>query len=182
MDTKTKIKDAAYRLFEKYPFSEITSSQIIKEAHVSRRTFYNHFPDKYELMYNYYEDLIVMRVFGHLGMPITLSPEKWEDYNTIFFDLLKERHTFYKNMTSSSEDNSEFTKFIYRYAVNFYGSLRKRCKQKEKLSNLEEVMIRAFCAAFISIVKDFMDPKKQVSSQQATAVLKRIIPAEYRQY
>lgn len=182
MDTKTKIKEAAYALFEKQPFDEITTSQIIKEAQVSRRTFYNYFPDKYELMYNYYEDLIVIRVFGHLGMPISLSRENWEDYNTIFFDLLKERHSFYKNMTASNEDTSDFIKFIYGYAINFYQNLRKRYKHTESLSTLEEVTIRSFCSAFISIVKDFMDPKKQLSSQQATTILKRIIPAEYRQY
>ena len=69
MDTKSKIKEAAYRLFEKESFSRITCSQIINESGVSRRTFYNHFPDKYELMYNYYEDLIVDRLFGPAGMP-----------------------------------------------------------------------------------------------------------------
>ena len=182
MDTKSKIKEAAYRLFEKESFSHITCSQIINESGVSRRTFYNHFPDKYELMYNYYEDLFVDRLFGPAGMPPSLNAETWEKFSNVFFDLLQERHTFYNNMTSTPDDKSEFTKFIYGYAVNFYSNLRKRHKNREHLASTEKVTIRAFCAAFISLVRDFMNPKMELTSQQATAILKRMIPAEYRQY
>ena len=85
-------------------------------------------------------------------------------------------------MTSTPDDKSEFTKFIYGYAVNFYSNLRKRHKNREHLAPTEKITIRAFCAAFISLVRDFMDSKMELTSQQATAILKRMIPAEYRQY
>ncbi|MCF0154510.1 MAG: TetR/AcrR family transcriptional regulator [Veillonella sp.] len=181
MDTKTKIKETAYRLFENHPFSAITTSRIIKESGVSRRTFYNHFPDKYELMYNYYEDLIVVRVFGNLGMPTKLTAETWAQYNTVFFELLKERQSFYSNVNENDENN-DFQKFIYGYAVNFYKGLRQRHKQREQLTMVEQTVIHAFSAAFISVVKDLMDPKSQLTPAQATEVLKQIIPEGYRQY
>ena len=53
MDTKGIITKAAYELFEEVPFEDITVQVILDRAHVSRRTFYKYYMDKYELMHQY---------------------------------------------------------------------------------------------------------------------------------
>lgn len=48
--TQTQIKTSFLKLLKKEPFEKITISQITKPVYLSRRTFYTHYVDKYELM------------------------------------------------------------------------------------------------------------------------------------
>ncbi|MBQ3050267.1 MAG: helix-turn-helix transcriptional regulator, partial [Clostridia bacterium] len=52
--TRLTILHAFDRLVERVGFSKITVSMLVKEAGVSRATFYRYFKDKYDVMnYNY---------------------------------------------------------------------------------------------------------------------------------
>ncbi|MDI6666725.1 TetR/AcrR family transcriptional regulator C-terminal domain-containing protein [Leuconostoc falkenbergense] len=48
--SEEKIRVAFKSLLYSNGFKKITVSQIIKLAHINRSTFYDHYPDKYELM------------------------------------------------------------------------------------------------------------------------------------
>lgn len=48
--TKQSLINAFFHLVSKKDFEKITISDITKEAHVNRATFYAHFNDKYELL------------------------------------------------------------------------------------------------------------------------------------
>ena len=53
---KLAIADAMKRLMREMPIEKITTNRILENAHVSRRSFYRYFKDKYELLewiYNY---------------------------------------------------------------------------------------------------------------------------------
>lgn len=59
--TKTYIKKALITLLKNYKFNLITINQIIKEAEITRSTFYRYYEDKYDLL-NVIEEEIIDRI------------------------------------------------------------------------------------------------------------------------
>ena len=55
INVKETLADALIRLSAAKPISRITVQDIVNECNTSRRTFYNHFHDKYELINWIYE-------------------------------------------------------------------------------------------------------------------------------
>jgi AcrR family transcriptional regulator len=49
-EIRSRIEEAAYRLFREQGIEETSIEQICVEADVARRTFYGHFPNKHSLM------------------------------------------------------------------------------------------------------------------------------------
>lgn len=61
--TNTYIKKALITLLKDYKFNLITINQIIKEAEITRSTFYRYYEDKYDLL-NVIEEDIIDRIKG----------------------------------------------------------------------------------------------------------------------
>ncbi|MBF7025516.1 TetR/AcrR family transcriptional regulator [Staphylococcus kloosii] len=59
--TNTYIKKALITLLKDYKFNLITINQIIKEAEITRSTFYRYYEDKYDLL-NVIEEEIIDRI------------------------------------------------------------------------------------------------------------------------
>ena len=49
-EIRSRIEEAAYRLFKRYGIDETSIEQICIEADVARRTFYGHYPNKHALL------------------------------------------------------------------------------------------------------------------------------------
>lgn len=49
-ETRARIEDAAYALFQRQGIDETSIEMICREADVARRTFYSHFPNKHALL------------------------------------------------------------------------------------------------------------------------------------
>ena len=50
LEIRTRIEEAAYRLFQRHGIEETSIEQICQEADVARRTFYGHFTNKHALL------------------------------------------------------------------------------------------------------------------------------------
>ena len=48
--TEAAIQDALLRLLSEQPFDKITVTQLVDECQITRRTFYYHYSDLYELL------------------------------------------------------------------------------------------------------------------------------------
>ena len=55
--TKNLIYNTLIELMKDKTFEEIKVSDICKEAHINRSTFYNNFNDKYDLLFSLFHDL-----------------------------------------------------------------------------------------------------------------------------
>lgn len=55
--TRKKIYHALGELMQETPFDKVTVSDIMKKAGVSRKTFYNHYQDKIDLVQEYQKEL-----------------------------------------------------------------------------------------------------------------------------
>lgn len=56
MNVRKNIIDSTIRLIQKHNFKNISVNMIIKEAEVSRSTFYRYFIDKYDVINHFYKD------------------------------------------------------------------------------------------------------------------------------
>lgn len=48
--TEAAIQDAFLKLLSEQPFDKITVTQLVEECQITRRTFYYHYSDLYELL------------------------------------------------------------------------------------------------------------------------------------
>jgi AcrR family transcriptional regulator len=55
--TKQNLYNALGRLLQEKSFDKITVSEIVKEAHTTRKTFYNHYQDKIDMVQEYQTNL-----------------------------------------------------------------------------------------------------------------------------
>ena len=55
--TKANLYRGLMELMKDQTFEEIKVSDICKEAHINRSTFYNNFNDKYDLLFSLFHDL-----------------------------------------------------------------------------------------------------------------------------
>lgn len=105
--TKKAIADGFKRLMKEKRFEKITISDIAKECHLNRQTFYYHFQDKYELVnWIYYNEAIV-------GLTTNLTLHTWPQCICDMLTIMKREDYFYQNslMTAGRE---EFQSYFFR--------------------------------------------------------------------
>lgn len=97
---KRALSDALRKLMREKPFSSISTTEICKLAGISRRSFYHHFPDKYELLnWTYYDAFHTIPKEGY---------RTWDYFPSICRHLYEDR-AFYSNAFAVSGQNSFLT-------------------------------------------------------------------------
>ena len=97
--TKKALAEGLKYHLRKVPFSKITVDDICKTANVSRRNFYRHFKDKYELLNWLYDDEFCSTVVERDDKTI------WDYFPDICRHLYHDR-VFYLNAFSVTGQNS----------------------------------------------------------------------------
>ena len=114
--TKARLRDAMTQLLHEKPFDQITTTELVKVAKISRSGFYTHYQDKYEMIDQYQKTLIntIQYVFekndGDLQKTM-LETYEFLDNNEIYAALLsengsKEIHQFMQAKLKSMIEHS----------------------------------------------------------------------------
>lgn len=172
MDTRHIIIDAAFRVLERKPFDEIIVQDFLDEAKVSRKTFYNYFRDKYELMYLYYEDYatnsVLKRYDGH----------NWCSLVEDLFTFILDKRVFFKNISGTVGPES-FWEFFFHYSFEFYKSVLLKNKHRNTLTPQEHFIIVGICSSDQSIVKEYLKDNKGLTPKDLAQLICDLIPEEY---
>ena len=94
-----RLAEALARLMEKQAFDDITTSDILEQAKVSRSTFYRRYHDKYDLLTRNYQELLDQSIFR---IPDGMS---YRDAFCELYTSLKAYPSFFRNALSSNEPN-----------------------------------------------------------------------------
>lgn len=90
--TERAIKSSFLKLIEDNSISKVTVKDIIREAEINRSTFYAHYEDKYDLLYQIEQELL--EKFDHVEVNMDLRHENMEEQFKILMEsrakLLKE--------------------------------------------------------------------------------------------
>lgn len=104
---KIRIMDAFEELLRKKPLSRITVEEIIKQADVSKPTFYRYFQDKYDLACRWHE---------HLHSPIHEKYNNDHDYRKMFMATCRKMRE-YKDVYVSLFENPFSQNSFYEFCV-----------------------------------------------------------------
>lgn len=97
METKLKLADALKAIVKQKSLEKITVQDIVKEANVTRQTFYRHFQDKYDLL-NWYFEKLVQTSFQQMGVS-----DSFLDGLTKKFTFIKKEYSFFHAAFTSKD-------------------------------------------------------------------------------
>lgn len=134
---------SSFRLLMKdHEFDDISVSQIAEGAHITRRAFYNHFKDKYNL---------VNRILENDIFPYVLSVtniNEWYKGSIFICNYLKTNQDYYRKIITLNQQNclwEEFHKLTEnQMAILIPQALYGRSISKEDVSFLTEYYYDAY--------------------------------------
>ena len=109
--TEKSLAESFKKLMLKYPVNKITVKQVTDESGVTRRTFYNHFIDIYELLEWIYEHEVIEELEGYNNL------NGWKEaINLVLQYTLNNRKICLNVFNSLGRDHLE--KFLYNIFYN----------------------------------------------------------------
>jgi probable dihydroxyacetone kinase regulator len=152
--TKGAIALAMKQLMEQVPFNLITTADIMDKCGISRKTFYYHFRDKYEVVNWIFSTEIVD------GILESTTYENWMNGSFKLCRYILENKTFYKNAVGASGQNC-FIQFLHTLTEM---QVKKLCRDElekgilteDDFTFLVEFYYHAFLGVFVKWVRDDM--------------------------
>lgn len=100
INVKETLADSLIKLTKTKPISKITVQDIVTECNTSRRTFYNHFQDKYELINWIYESK------SNEILSCFTDSKSWYECLIDIYNYFYSNKTYFMNISSFSGQNS----------------------------------------------------------------------------
>ncbi len=172
--TQKAIVEAFNTLIYKYDFEKISVDMIIREADISRSTFYRYFRDKYEVMNVNYKNLLDYYV----------SPKRCKNYRDLYYHLFKtaqESWKYLENAFSSTGINS-FSNYIYEYSYEAALSITKTNRGGRGFTPTEELQFDVFCYGVSEMYKHWIFGKYTISASEAADALYEMMPESLKHY
>ncbi|MFA9466524.1 MAG: TetR/AcrR family transcriptional regulator C-terminal domain-containing protein [Velocimicrobium sp.] len=164
--TQMAIANALKKLSDTMPFEEISVQDISIECGISRKTFYNHFEDKYQLV-----DWIFRYEIGDKLIAET-SLNDWKRGSLLLCRYLKENKKYYENVLNFEGQNS-FKEYLYDLTERQIHILTEELqRKKETLKNRQiteedmEFIINFYYHAFIGEISVWAKQGMRVSSER----------------
>ncbi|MBQ9852777.1 MAG: TetR family transcriptional regulator [Ruminiclostridium sp.] len=172
--TMHAITEAFNRLIADHDFQKISVDMIMKEARVSRSTFYRYFKDKYEVMnanYKYVLDYYV-------------SPERSKNYRDLCYHLFaygQENLKIFRRALDSTGFNS-FSNFIYEYSYQTALAITRANRNGEGFTPAEELQADVFCNGICAVYRNMVAQRYAIDPSSAADALYEMMPQSLKHY
>ena len=103
--------DALYELMQTCTIDQLSVSQIIQHAHVSRASFYRRYKDKYDLLNHTYEQILKKTLFN------VKTGSTWKQSIYLIYKVIYDNAVFFKNALTSEDPNS-LSNYIYEQGMH----------------------------------------------------------------
>ncbi|WP_419961830.1 TetR/AcrR family transcriptional regulator [Psychrobacillus sp. BM2] len=165
------IKNAFVELMAEKNLDQITMQDISDRANVGRRTIYDHYMDKYDLL----DKLIKEHINELRKICESASEMSFAEGNLIWFDYFERHYTFFSTMLSSKGAPAFRNHFLEFVIQELEGELVESEGKNQGLS--KELVLRFFGAAIVEIVEAWLtnglSEPTQVISEQMGSLLDR---------
>lgn len=165
---KYRLASSIKKLMEISSLERITVTNIVKEAGVSRQTFYRHFQDKYELV-NWYFDVLARQCFEQMGVSLTLR-----EGLILKFNFIRREAVFFSQAFRSKDYNS-IEQHDYEFILEFYTNIIRRHTGSE-LSDDLRFILELYCHGSISMTVDWAINRMEKSSEILADCLIEALP------
>lgn len=172
--TQKAILDAFNHLISLHSFDKISVNMIVKEAQISRATFYRYFRDKYEVMnFNYKQLLDFSSVSARCG-----------NFEELFFALYSEAEKSWgtiRKITDTIGTNS-FGEFIYTYSYDLVEKIVKQNRNGVGLTEPEKLQCDVFCHGCSFMYQQWILGKYSLPAKEAANALYAMMPTSFKYY
>jgi AcrR family transcriptional regulator len=143
------IKNAFIELMSEKNFDQITIQDISDRANVGRRTIYDHYMDKYDLL-----DKITEEHINEIKKICQSSFDlSFKDANLIIFEYLKRNHAFFSTMVTSSGAPYFRRRFLEFTVEELKGDVDVTQGKNKGLN--KEVILKFFGTAIVGMMETY---------------------------
>jgi len=158
------IKNAFVELMSEKNLDQITMQDISDRANVGRRTIYDHYMDKYDLL----DKLIKEHINELRKLCKSASEMSFAEGNLIWFDYFERHYSFFSTMLSSKGAPAFRNHFLEFVIQELEGELNESEGKNQGLS--KDLVLRFFGAAIVEVVeswitKELSEPTQVVAEQ-----------------
>jgi probable dihydroxyacetone kinase regulator len=153
--TQTAIANAVKQLMKAKPFNDISVNDIIKECGVSRKTFYYHFLDKYDVVNWIFNSEVVD------GVLESTTLDNWADGSLTLCRYIYDNRIFYTNAITVTGQNSfiECLNNLTRLQIEKLSV--EACGNRTIDKDDKEFMIDFFYNAFVGVLTSWINSGMQ---------------------
>jgi len=172
--TMAAILNAFNRLIIHHDFQKISVEMIMKEACVSRSTFYRYFKDKYEVMNANFKNLLDYYV----------NPKRSKNYRDLcyhLFEYAQDNLKMFRRALESTGFNS-FSNFIYKYSYATALAITKANRNGIGFSPAEELQVDVFCNGICAVYKNLVYQRYKIDASAAADALYEMMPESLKHY
>ena len=167
--TKRMLSMSLKKLLSKTTLDSITIQDITDDAEVSRKTFYYHFQDKYELLsWIYYNEN-----FSRITEDITF--DNWDQKILEMLQIMEKEKTFYVNTLKEQEHT--FESYLFEMAKALFLEAIARLDEKNHLNDVErefdaEFYAYGICGVIVSWTQSGMRIKPEIVAEHLRSLAK----------
>jgi AcrR family transcriptional regulator len=162
LKTERLLFQALARLLKEKEFDRITVSDIVKEAHVTRKTFYNHYQDKLDMVQEY-QNALSERILTLQAAHAALD----YDYFVDLFTLLQGKDTLLGGLLSVH--GSAAVQEIIKGTMTEY--CRKRIPDKNKDPLFLKYQSVMMANAIFGVVQYWLSAKPKTSPEKTARIV-----------
>lgn len=157
--TKAAVAEAMKKIMGKKSFDEISVNDILRESGISRKTFYYHFKDKYDLVnWIFYTEAAE-------GILQCTTLEQWKESSLKFCRYIQENKAFYTSAVNATGQNcfTESLRGMTKIQIEILcaEARGKKTVKKEDVNFMVDFYYHAFIGVFTSWVKNDMKEKPE---------------------
>lgn len=182
-DTKQEIKRALTELLQEKPFDAITVSDLTRQAHINRGTFYLHYLDKFDLL-----EQLMAELYEQIGQLLLINRSQEAYYAPLLkvFYLIQQDFDFIHALTVRRPD--EMDKSMRQFLLQLIeqsDELREALQHHPVLP--EAYAVEFFLASSIGVIQHWVkkgatEPPEQLAKMlieaQQLANIGQIIPLD----
>lgn len=172
--TRKDIINAFNILIRKNSIEKISVEMLIKEAGISKSTFYRYFSDKYDVMNYNYKALL----------DCYAAPTASSSYLDLYKNLYKfgiKNWKFLQRAFNTTGKNS-FCEFIEMYSREFIDKITMLNRNGNGLTEAEKLQCDVFCIGVSFMYRNWIFEKYPISPEEAAQALYEIMPKTLRDY
>ena len=156
------------RLISEVDFHKISVDMIMKEAGVSRSTFYRYFKDKYDVMNLNFKNILDYYV----------TPGRCHNYRELCYHLFsyaQDNLKAFKRALDSTGFNS-LSNFIYEYSYQTALKITRHNRGGEGFTPAEELQVDVFCNGICAVYRNIANQRYKIDPGTAADALYEMMP------
>lgn len=156
-------------------FEEIKVSDICKEAHINRSTFYNNFNDKYDLLFSLFHDLEkkLKQKLSQSEVPINIK-EYYVNLIGLLLEHLNENINAYSLVVKHNNNNIASNIFHDIILKNIAENIKNHPLYNEEIPS--EIITIFYANGVISICLEYIKNPKKYTKNSILKYISKLIP------